>query len=501
MLLSFSAVLQPALAQDSDTITLEPFTDTQYGFTSVNPKGWTKASPGLVLRKQGEPTLLAQQAAPLAPEALIKALLPQFGLTEMPESTGTYGTDALEWTLYSFSNTFAGQEISFALGLANEEGKTYLVLLQTTPDEFDALYDDLFIPVIDALAPYVEEASEPLPYDEEEVTFDNDDVTLSGTLSLPRTDGPHPAVVLVSGSGGQDRNEDLGFPLKPFKVIADYLTRQGIAVLRYDDRGVGKSTGDFAIATSEDFATDAVAALDYLKSRDDITPTEIGLLGHSEGGMIASILGSQGQDFAFYVSLAGTAVKGEDILLLQNELIMRANGETEDYIKLQVDLLKQAIDLAVKGDREAFEKLVVESVKAEVAKLPEEERNKIGDIEKYAKDQAKLQADTLMTPWFRFFLEYDAGAGWAKTTTPVLAIFGGLDLQVPDEQNAAPFEAAMKAAGNEDYEVVIFPKANHLMQEATTGSPNEYGTLKQEFLPDVLPTIAKWIEARVTIAK
>ncbi|MBX3084990.1 MAG: alpha/beta hydrolase [Anaerolineae bacterium] len=501
--LALTANLSAVVAQGNDTITLEPFTDGRYGLSGVTPKGWKTASPGVVQRGRDatDVTLLAQQAAPLQMEGLLNAVYPQFGLKEAPKSTGTHQGKALEWTLYRFEGTFQNAPVSFMMGLASKDGKTYIVLLQTTADEIDALTESVFTPVIDALAPVVEKPTEVAPYREEEVTFSNGDVTLAGTLSLPPSDGPHPAVVLVTGSGPQDRNEDIGFQLKPFKVIADYLTRQGIAVLRYDDRGVGKSTGDFAAATSMDLASDAAAALAYLQTRKDITPTEIGMLGHSEGGMIAAILGSQQQKFAFYVSLAGTAVDGAAILLKQNELIMRANGGTDEQIKTQIDYLTKAFDLMKKGDEKALETLTYEAIKEQVAALPEAQRSQIGDVEKYAKEQAAAQAKALMTPWYRYFISYDVGAAWEKTTTPVLAIFGGKDLQVSADQNAPAFEAEMKKAGNKDYKVVIFPKANHLMQEATTGSPNEYATLKQEFLPDVMPTIADWIKARVTIAK
>lgn len=501
--LALTANFSTSLAQGDDTITLEAFTDGQYGFSGLVPKGWKIVSPGVRqrLREASDPTLIAQQTAAIKPDALWTAILPQFGLKEVPASTGTHQGKALLWMLYSFENSFQGQQISFVVGLAEQDGKTYIVLLQALPDEVAALTKSVFEPLIDALAPVVEKPDESVPYKNEEVTFPNGDITLAGTLSVPPTAGPHPAVVLVSGSGPQDRNEDIGFELKPFKVIADYLTRQGIAVLRYDDRGVGKSTGDFATATSMDFASDATAALAYLQTRSDITPTEIGMLGHSEGGMIAAILGSQHQKFAFYVSLAGTAVDGAAILLEQNALIMRANGATEADIKAQVDYLTQAFVLIKKGDEKALETLTYEAIKVQIAALPEDQRKQIGDVEKYAKDQAAVQANMLISPWYRFFIEYDTTAAWEKTTTPVLAIFGGLDLQVPDEQNAPVFEAAMKKAGNPDYEVVLFPKANHLMQEATTGSPNEYGTLKQEFLPDVMPTIATWITERVTVAK
>ncbi|MCH7778719.1 MAG: alpha/beta fold hydrolase, partial [Gemmatimonadetes bacterium] len=177
-------------------------------------------------------------------------------------------------------------------------------------------------------AAMAKEPPEPLPYAEEEVTFHNAGITLAGTLTLPESGAPHPAVVMITGSGPQNRDEEL-FGFKPFHLIADHLTRNGVAVLRYDDRGVGGSTGSVSEATTEDFARDVLAAVDFLKNRSDIDPERIGLIGHSEGGIVAPLASSMSDDVAFMVLMAGTSVSGAEILIEQGALIMRASGATE----------------------------------------------------------------------------------------------------------------------------------------------------------------------------
>ncbi len=492
-------VVVPVLAQDS-TITLTPFTDENYGFSGVIPEGWTNAGPGLLARKKSaaDVTLIAQQAAPMAPDALIQALLPRLGLKEAPESVGTYTSAALTWTLYKVDVPAGAITISVDFGLAEDNGKTYAVLMQTSSDEYDALHRDLFLPLLDALAP-ITETVEDLPYRQEEVSITNGDITLAGTLTLPEGDAPYPAIVLVTGSGAQDRDESLApvASIKPFRLIADALTRAGIAVLRYDDRGTGKSTGDFASATTADFAADAAAAIDYLLTRDDINPDQVGLLGHSEGGDVAAMLGASNPNLAFIISMAGPAVSGADLLMVQNERIFKAEKADDTALQAQLEFLPKLFALIQAKDADGIKQLTYDTVLEQARKLPEDQQKQIGDLEKYAAEQAASAVITYNTDWWRGFLAYNAGEDWAKTTIPVLAIYGTLDVQVDADQNAPAFEAAMKEAGNSDYQVTILPDANHLMQAATTGSVSEYGTLKQEFTPDFLPTIIEWLQKHV----
>jgi hypothetical protein len=496
------ARFSPLVAQDTG-VTFMPHTSEIFGIETVIPEGWVDLGQGIFAREQDgnadDPTLIAQQAAPLAADALLNAILPQLALTEAPESVGSYQGDTLEWTLYQVDVSAGSVNVAVDLALAHESGTTYIVLLQTSPEEYDVLHQSIFLPTLDAFAPLVEEV-ENLPYLVEDVTFDNGDITLAGTLTLPDTAGPHPAVVLITGSGPQDRDESLApvAPIKPFRLIADALTREDIAVLRYDDRGVGESTGDFGTATTADFASDAAAAIDYLLTRDEINPEQIGILGHSEGGTVSAMLGATNSEIDYIISMAGTAVDGRDILRVQNRSLMEAEGATQEQIDAQVAFVEEIFDVVDSQDSEALETLIYERTLEQAGELSESEREALGDLETYARTTAEQAMATYGTAWFPAFLNYDPGTDWAETTVPVLALFGGKDVQVDAEQNAPALEAALTEAGNEDYEIVVFPNANHLFQEAETGGLSEYGTLPAEFTPDFLPTIIEWLHAHVS---
>ena len=347
-----------------------------------------------------------------------------------------------------------------------------------------------------------EEVTEPLPYNSEEVTFSNGDIKLAGTLTIPKTEGKHPAVVMITGSGPQNRDEEL-FGFKPFKVIADYLTRNGIAVLRYDDRGVGGSTGEsVSHYTSEDFADDVLEAVKFLKPRNDINPEQIGLMGHSEGGIIAPLAAAKSNDIAFIVLMAGTGVKGIDIIKEQSALIMRAEDTPEEIIKANNELMDKAYKILesngnledIRGD---LEKLVL----INYDEMTEEEKDAIKDKDEYIKTRVDAHIKQLDLPWMKYFLSYDPAPTLEKVKCPVLMLFGELDLQVPPSQNEAPMEKALREGGNKDYTTVVFPKANHLFITAKTGSPTEYSKLPKEFVPDFLDTIKDWIIKRVTVVK
>jgi pimeloyl-ACP methyl ester carboxylesterase len=338
---------------------------------------------------------------------------------------------------------------------------------------------------------------------QESVTFPGgaDDVTLDGTLTLPPGAGPHPAVVLVSGSGAQDRDETIaGTSMKPFALLADALTRAGVAVLRYDDRGVGRSTGDFASAITEDFTEDALAAIAFLEARPDINPDQVGVLGHSEGGMVAAQLGAQNA-VDFIISLAGTSVPGTDLLMVQNRLVMEAEGMAEAEIEAQLSLLTALFPLVIRDDRDAIEQVVTDYAADYYASLSPEMQATYGSVEQYT----ELLGQTLMAqfapPWMRNFLQLNPAEDWAQTTAPVLALFGDKDVQVDAEQNAGPLEAALAEAGNTDVTIVTLAGANHLFQAANTGAVSEYASLPGEFTPELIPTILDWLLARVTVAE
>ena len=320
--------------------------------------------------------------------------------------------------------------------------------------------------------------TKPYPYREEDVSYENkvQNVTLAATLTLPQGKGPFTGVLLITGSGPQDRDESL-LGHKPFLVLSDYLTRKGIAVLRADDRGTGKSTGTFATATSADFATDVEAGVAYLKTRSEIDPHKIGLVGHSEGGIIAPMVAARNPDVAFIVMMAGSGVPGDQILTAQLQAIEEANGKSHEEAAKDASREREMISLVeTEKDEAVLEKELKEKMSGEV---PE--------------PQIGAQIKTLTSPWFRYFLTYDPATALRKVTCPVLAINGEKDTQVPPEQNLPAIRKALEEAGNKHFEVDELPGLNHLFQTAKTGSPGEYAEIEETMSPVALEKMAGWI--------
>jgi uncharacterized protein len=326
-----------------------------------------------------------------------------------------------------------------------------------------------------------QEPKPPFPYQSADLTFPSKaaGVTLAGTLTAPEGAGPHPAVILISGSGPQDRDESI-MGHKPFLVLADHLTRAGFVVLRYDDRGVGKSGGNFATSTSVDFSDDAEGAFDFLRGRKEIDPKRIGFVGHSEGGIIAPMVAARREDVAFLVLLAGTAVPGADVMIAQGEAIARTMGAHEE---------------ARRANREMQEKLF-EAVR--LTPDPEELRKRVEEVlAPLPEAQRALQVRQIVSPWMRFFVTYDPAPVLRRVKCPVLALFGEKDLQVLRGQNAAVMEEALKAEGNQRTEVRLVPGVNHLFQPADTGLPQEYATIELTMEPEVLEMVAGWLRRQV----
>ena len=336
-----------------------------------------------------------------------------------------------------------------------------------------------------------QEPKPPYPYREEEVTFMNtiENFSLAGTLTLPQGEGPFPAVVLISGSGQQDRDETI-YNHKPFKVIADHLTRNGIAVLRYDDRGVGSSKGKTNNSTSLTNADDAEAAANYLMQRPEINKKKVGLIGHSEGGLIAPIVASRNADIAFIVSLAGPGVRGYDLILRQTGDIGRASGLSEAEITGTVTVNAQLFRMAIaEPDQRKFAKDAMEWYGKELDSkgLTQEERK-----EKMAAFTQGLIS--VNNPWMRYFLDTDPAQFWSSVKCPVLSLNGGKDLQVNHEMNLPAIKAAVRSGGNRKVKTVILPQVNHLFQVAETGSPNEYAKIEETFSPAALELMTSWIK-------
>ncbi len=337
----------------------------------------------------------------------------------------------------------------------------------------------------------------PPPYRQEEVKITNGAIVLAGTLTIPPTPGRHPAVILITGSGAENRDEEV-FGFKVFRVLADHLTRQGIAVLRCDDRGVGGSNGSTPQSTSEDFATDVVADLAFLQSRTDIDKKHIGLIGHSEGGLIAPMVAARSPQVAFIVLLSGPALTGEQVVLAQGASLVKLRGLGPDAIAKQAETQHRLFDGAKQNAPwDEVEKLFRADADAQIAKLPEAQHSAAQQLATAQLAQIAVQYKALLTPWFRFFLTFDPATVLEKVRCPVLAFFGGLDFQVPMDVNRPALEQALAKAGNRDVTIKVMPNANHLYQEAKTGDVAEYTSLPKQFVPDLLPTMTAWIRQHV----
>lgn len=339
----------------------------------------------------------------------------------------------------------------------------------------------------------------PLPYREEEVTFSNGPVRLAGTLTTPEGTGPHPAVILISGSGKQDRDETLlGF--KPFAILADALTRRGVAVLRYDDRGVGGSSGDTLASTTAEFAGDVQAAMSLLRARSSIDGERIGLCGHSEGAIVASMVASSSPDeVAFVVLLAGPAVKGDRLLRAQAESLARTSGADEAQVAAALESQNRLFTVVRANEGwEQLERDLREEALAQLTELPDRQRQAIQDLDAFVEATVTAELEMARTRWYRFYLDHDPSVALELVQSPVLAVFGELDLQVPAAINTAALESAMRKAGNDDFTVSTIDGANHLFQKARTGAPSEYGVLEKQFIDGFMDLITGWVERQVS---
>ena len=327
----------------------------------------------------------------------------------------------------------------------------------------------------------------PYPYIAREVTIEHPDGhVLAGTLTIPEGPGPFPAAVLISGSGPQDRDETI-FRHKPFLVIADYLTRHDIAVLRCDDRGTAGSTGSFSGATSADFATDTLAAMRFLPTVDGIDPGRIGLIGHSEGGLIAPMVAGMTDDVGFMVLLAGTGVRGDKLLEVQGELVAKAAGADRAVIAANRVQQQRLFELILEGgEGDELEQELRQLVRSQL---------EMAGVEPNALDDAvEAQVKQVMSPWMQYFILYDPRPALGQVRCPVLALNGMLDLQVYHDQNLPEIEKAITLGGG-DVTIRRYEGLNHLFQPAKTGAISEYATIETTFDEAVLRDIVRWIHA------
>ncbi len=395
---------------------------------------------------------------------------PDQGAIGLPVTSTTLDGTTLRLTMPAIGGQFEGRLSGDRLeGAWSQGGASFPLSLERTDERSDALRPPA----------RPQEPLPPFPYDTQEVSFDSPGARLAGTLTIPVGDGPFPAVVLLSGSGPQDRNEEI-FGHKPFLVLADALTRRGVAVLRFDDRGVGASTGEFGTATMADFKADARAALALLRARPEVDASRTGAIGHSEGASVAAAVGAEEDGPAFVVLLAGPGVPGEALLYEQSALLMRAGGATEQQIE-QNDALQRRTFAIVKrlpGPEAA------DSVRAMLAGLG------------MPAAQTDAQVSQVTSDWFRELLSYDPAPALAQIEVPVLALFGEKDLQVPPSLNEPPVRSALDGR-NPATRIEILPDLNHLFQPAGTGGIDEYAQISTTFDETALTLIGDWIK-RVT---
>jgi pimeloyl-ACP methyl ester carboxylesterase len=387
--------------------------------------------------------------------------------TGIPVTSVTRASASLKFEIKSIGGKYDGtisQDLSTISGTWAQAGKSWPLVLTRVKNASELERRRPQVPV------------KPYPYREEEVSYSNPaaKIQLAATLTIPPGKGPFPAVLLIAGSGPHDRDESL-MGHKPFLVLADYLTRKGIVVLRADKRGVGKSGGDYSKAVMSDFASDGDAGVAYLKTRPEVDPHKVGLVGHSEGGVEAPMVAVHDPDVAFVVMMAGTGVPGDEILEQQVVLIGRAAGKSQAQVEQDAAVQKEVLAVVKKDTDPAMLDKDLRTVMA--GKVPEV--------------QMGIQIKMVSSPWFRDFLLYDPVSTLTKLTCPVLAINGEKDLQVPPEQNLPPIRKAL--AGNKNSEVDELPGLNHLFQTAKTGAVGEYAEIEETMSPVALDKVAGWI--------
>ncbi|MGL2965418.1 alpha/beta hydrolase family protein [Flavobacterium sp. XGLA_31] len=332
-----------------------------------------------------------------------------------------------------------------------------------------------------------QEPKAPFDYNSEDITFVNpkDANTLAGTLTTPKNKKNFPVAILITGSGAENRNSEI-FGHKPFWVIADDFAKKGIGVLRLDDRGVGGSSKGVKEDTSENFAGDINAAVEYLAAKGY---TKIGLIGHSEGGMIAPMVAVQNKKVSFVISMAGPGIPVEDLLLLQSTAIAKAEGATDDDLKISNGMNKKLYGFVKNYSGNDLKTDIKTVIAEEFKKFP---KNQLPPEDKMP-DLINQQAMELTNPWFVYFIKYNPDAYWSKLKIPVLAINGTKDLQVLATENLAGIKKSLEKAGNKKFAVQSFDGLNHLFQTANTGSVSEYATIEETISPKVLDAMSSWI--------
>ncbi len=360
-------------------------------------------------------------------------------------------------------------------------------------------YQDNFISELDFYRPdeilrtgHPQYPVKPYPYNNDSVYFFNyiDSINLAGTITYPKKNKQkYPAILLINGLGKHDRDETM-YGHKPFLLISDYLTRKGYVVFRADDRGVGKSGGKFEKATTKDFTRDMISALKYLKTKSYVDTNKIGIIGFNEGGLIAARIASESDNVKFIILLSTPGITGKEILLTQTVDIQEKSGIPDNVIQRDLKINKKILNIvgSIKDSALAYNKLR-NTYRQFRATLPKEDLVK----KKYSIVAFKNQLNFMLTPWFKYYLNYNPKKTFTKIKIPVLIIYGDKDVQVNAAKNNNALRRALEQAGNKNYKSIIFPNLNHLLQHCQTGLPNEYAKISQTVSPAVLDSINVWL--------
>lgn len=413
----------------------------------------------------------------------VQIYIPEQGLFGYEITAPVFRNDSLIATLKSFNTVLSGKltEDTFT-GQWKQNGFPASVLLKKVEK----------LSFLDR----PQQPQAPFSYQSEDVQFKNDNqsITFGGTFTFPNGQSTFPTVILITGSGQQDRDETL-FGHKPFWVIADHLSRNGFGVLRIDDRGIGQTTGK--VGTSVDYAQDVLAAIQYLKTRKEVNSKKIGLIGHSEGGMIASMVATQSKDVAFMVSLAGLGVNGTELLLQQNDDLLKQSNVGDTYRsyfrELNALVYSKISSLTPTDDVSDSLEVVFENWKQ---RQPEGRLGQLGFVGEIGKKKFLQSYKPLTTPWYRYFLAYDPQFYLSRIKIPVLALNGSKDIQVAAQANLAGFEKGLTVAGNKNFKTVVLPELNHLFQKCQKCTVAEYGMLSETFSVEVLAIMTNWLKAQ-----
>lgn len=330
---------------------------------------------------------------------------------------------------------------------------------------------------------------EPYPYHTEEVVFENSsaNVNLAGTFSKPKGKGRFPVVILISGSGRHDRDGTMARH-RPFLVLSDYLTKQGIAVLRFDDRGFGDSTGDFDQATTADFAQDVLSAVDYLKNRSDIDIENIGLIGHSEGGIIAPMVARQSEDISFIVCLAATGISGKELTVMQSKSLRSFPVEDEESFEKNI---RRAIDIILSDQNNELKR---QSLRAHYESFWPTILRPLGAADENIKQFIDQEIEAALSPWKAFFLHHNPANDFSRLSIPVLSLMGDKDIQVDPSLNQSAIRNALVKGGNTSFKIITLEGVNHLIQSCDTGFVDEYSKIEETISPKAMQEISLWIE-------